>query len=83
MSLRDDRTAEEWAELCASQQRTIASLMHTVDSTLERLDQMENERDQAVDQAVKRTAKIAQFIILDYEAILCSLRLSGSNSPEA
>jgi len=57
--------------------------MHTVDSTLERLDQMENERDQAVDQAVKRTAKIAQFIILDYEAILCSLRLSGSNSPEA
>jgi len=79
MSLRVERTAEEWAELCASQQRTIASLSHTVDTTLERLDQMEYERDQAV----KRTPKIAQFIIDKYEGILDSLRLSGSHSPEA
>ena len=79
MSVRVERTAEQWAELCASQQRTIASLSHTVDTTLERLDQMEFERDKAV----KRTPKIAQFIIDKYEGILDSLRLSGSNIPEA
>jgi len=40
---------------------------------------MEFERDKAV----KRTPKIAQFIIDKYEGILDSLRLSGSNIPEA
>ena len=74
MSLREERTAEEWAELCASQQRTIATLSQTVDLTLERLDQMEFERDQAV----KRTPKIAKFIIEKYERKLQLLRRSDT-----
>jgi len=70
MSVAAEKTAEEWAALCASQQRTIASLSHTVCETLERLDQMQIERDGAV----KRTPKVAKAIIAMYEKKLDLLR---------
>jgi len=80
MSFAAEKTAEEWKALCASQQRwkalcasqqsTVSTLSRTLDLTLERLDQMERERDSAV----KRTPRIARAIIAFYEAKLDLLR---------
>ena len=74
MSTPVEKTAEEWAALCASQQDTIASLSHALDQTLERLDQMEFERDDAV----TRTPKVAKAIIAMYEEQLDLLRHLGT-----
>ena len=70
MSVPTEKTAEEWTALCASQQSTVSTLSHTLDLTLERLDQIEFERDGAV----KRTPKVVKAIIAMYEEKLDLLR---------